>query len=71
MANGVPGARHIPVFGWLFSSDRKFKKRTELVVLITPTAVTDRSEARDVTREFRNKLQGVFSPPEKSVKTSL
>lgn len=68
---GVPGARHIPVFGWLFSSDRKFKKRTELVVLITPTAVTDRSEARDVTREFRNKLQGVFSPPEKSVKTSL
>jgi len=68
---GVPGARHIPVFGWLFSSDRKFKKRTELVVLITPTAVTDRSEARDVTREFRNKLQGVFNTPEKGAKTAL
>ncbi|GGK84900.1 type II secretion system secretin GspD [Amphritea balenae] len=62
---GVPGARHIPVFGWLFSSDRESKKRTELVVLITPTAVTDRTEARDVTREFKNKLKGVFSPSEK------
>lgn len=68
---GVPGARHLPVFGWLFSSDRKFKKRTELVVLITPTAVTDRSEARDVTREFRNKLQGIFSTPESDAKTAL
>jgi len=71
VANGVPGARHIPVFGWLFSSDRTLKKRTELVVLITPTAVTDRSETRDVTREFRNKLQRVFSTLENSAKTAL
>lgn len=60
---GVPGVRHVPIFGWLFSSDRKYKRRTELVVLITPTAVTDRSEARDVTREYRNKLRGAFPPP--------
>ena len=60
---GVPGIRHVPIFGWLFSSDRKYKRRTELVVLITPTAVTDRSEARDVTREYRNKLRGAFPPP--------
>lgn len=60
---GVPGARHVPIFGWLFSSDRQYKRRTELVVLITPTAVTDRSEARDVTREYRNKLRGAFPQP--------
>lgn len=59
---GVPGARHIPIFGWLFSSDRKAKERTELVVLITPTAVTDRAEARAVTREYRNKLRGILVP---------
>ncbi|WP_432471301.1 type II secretion system secretin GspD [Amphritea sp. HPY] len=59
---GVPGARHIPLLGWLFSSDSKTKSRTELVVLITPTAVTDRAEARDVTREYRNKLRGILVP---------
>ncbi|MEH6576278.1 MAG: type II secretion system secretin GspD [Amphritea sp.] len=59
---GVPGARHIPILGWLFSSDSNTKSRTELVVLITPTAVTDRDEARDITREYRNKLKGIFSP---------
>jgi len=59
---GVPGARHIPVLGWLFSSDSKVKSRTELVVLITPTAVTDRAEARDVTKEYRNKLRGILMP---------
>lgn len=59
---GVPGARHIPIFGWLFSSDRKYQKRTELVVLITPTAVTDRAEARGVTKEYRNKLRGILLP---------
>lgn len=59
---GVPGARHVPILGWLFSSDSKTKSRTELVVLITPTAVTDRDEARDVTREYRNKLRGILTP---------
>ena len=63
---GVPGARHIPIFGWLFSSDRKSKKRTELVVLITPTAVTDRAEARDVTKEYQNKLRGMFQQEQPS-----
>jgi general secretion pathway protein D len=68
---GVPGARHIPFFGWLFSSDSTTKQRTELVVLITPTAVTDREEARDVTQEYRNKLKGVLTPGTGSGRTAL
>ncbi|MDI3324159.1 type II secretion system secretin GspD [Pontibacterium granulatum] len=61
-SGGVPGVRHVPVLGWLFGSERKFVDRTELVVMITPTAVTDKNEARDVTREYRDKLRGVEFP---------
>ncbi|WP_372835429.1 type II secretion system secretin GspD [Pontibacterium sp.] len=61
-SGGVPGIRHIPVVGWFFGSEGKKVSRTELVVMITPTAVTDREEARDVTREYREKLQGVSFP---------
>lgn len=61
-SGGVPGIRHVPVVGWLFGGEGKKVSRTELVVMITPTAVTDRQEARDVTREYREKLQGVTFP---------
>ncbi|WP_271270196.1 type II secretion system secretin GspD [Aliamphritea hakodatensis] len=61
-SGGVPGIRHLPVVGWLFGSERKSVSRTELVVMITPTAVTDKEEARDVTREYREKLKGVEFP---------
>ncbi len=61
-SGGVPGIRHVPVLGWLFGSEGKSVDRTELVVMITPTAVTDKDEAREVTREYREKLQGVTLP---------
>ncbi len=57
---GVPGLRNIPVLGWLFGSRNKSAQRSELVVLITPTAVRDQSEARAVTEEFRDKMKSVF-----------
>lgn len=59
---GLPYLRNIPVLGWLFGSQGKQLKRTELVVMITPTAVTSLNEARDVTQEYRNKLKGVTLP---------
>jgi len=61
-SGGVPGLRHMPVLGWIFGSEGKKVSRTELVVMITPTAVTDRDEAREVTREYRDKLKGVTLP---------
>ncbi len=61
-SEGLPFLRHIPVLGWLFGSQGKNKNRTELVVMLTPTAVTKLSEARDVTREYRNKLKDVTLP---------
>jgi general secretion pathway protein D len=59
---GLPYVRHVPVLGWLFGSQGKSTSRTELVVMITPTAVTSLDEARDVTQEYRNKLKDVSLP---------
>ncbi|WP_417615054.1 type II secretion system secretin GspD [Oceanisphaera sp.] len=58
-SQGVPGLRHVPVLGWLFGSSGTNVRRTELVVLITPTAVANPADARAVTREYRRKLQQV------------
>ncbi|WP_287963346.1 type II secretion system secretin GspD [Alcanivorax sp.] len=57
--SGLPGARDVPVLGWLFGSESKSKKRTELLVLITPTAVLDDSDARDATSELMKKMKGL------------
>lgn len=58
-SEGVPVLRHVPVLGWIFGSSGKKTARTELVVMITPTAVTDQQDARKVTDEYRQKLQGL------------
>jgi general secretion pathway protein D len=47
------------VLGWLFGSESKSKKRTELLVLITPTAVLDDSDAHDATVELIKKMKGL------------
>ena len=59
---GLPYLRHVPVLGWAFGSKGKSLSRTELVVMITPTAVTKLDEAREVTREYRSKLKDVSLP---------
>ncbi|GAA0691527.1 type II secretion system secretin GspD [Marinobacterium maritimum] len=61
-SEGVPYLRHMPVVGWAFGSRGKSINRTELVVMITPTAVTDTADAREVTREYQNKLRGLDLP---------
>lgn len=60
--SGVPGLRSLPGLGWAFGETRKKRRRTELVVLITPTTITSRDEAREVTREFRQHLKGLKLP---------
>lgn len=61
-SEGLPYLRNIPLIGWAFGSQGKQLKRTELVVMITPTAVTTLDEAGDVTKEYRNKLKGISLP---------
>jgi general secretion pathway protein D len=57
--SGIPGLRKIPFLGRLFSSKTTSTVRTELLVLITPTAISNLAEARDVTQEMKRKLAGI------------
>lgn len=69
---GVPGLRNLPVLGNLFGTTTKNSNRTELLVLITPTAIRNASEAREATNELRKKLDGLNIPelsnPEAKIK---
>lgn len=53
---GVPGIRKVPVLGTLFGTKANNTDRTELLVLITPHAISDRLDALRVTEDFRDKL---------------
>ncbi len=57
--DGIPFLHTIPIIGKLFGRTSHENRRTELLVLITPTVVRDRKEARDITDEFRRKLKGL------------
>lgn len=57
--SGVPFLKDIPGIGYLFSNERTATSKTELVVMITPSAIANPSEARGVTQEYKNKLHGV------------
>ncbi|WP_292496079.1 type II secretion system secretin GspD [Mesorhizobium sp.] len=53
----VPIVGDIPIFGNLFKNKTDKIERTELVIFIRPRVVRNASEAREVTAEFRDKLQ--------------
>ncbi len=60
--SGIPGLRNLPVVGVLFGTTTKNSRRTELLVLITPTAVRDSAESKEATEELRDKLKGLKLP---------
>ena len=53
---GVPLLSKIPLIGGLFGSQAYRNKRTELVILITPTVITSAVEAAAFTDELRSKM---------------
>lgn len=59
---GVPGLRNLPIIGSLFGTTTRDSDRTELLVLITPTAIRNVAEAREATDELRKKLDGLNIP---------
>lgn len=54
---GVPLLHRIPVLGALFGTTTLSNKRTELLVIITPRAIYDESELRDVSKEMRSHIR--------------
>lgn len=57
--SGVPGLSKVPVLGFLFGATNDTSRRTELVILITPRAVRDPSVSRQITEEFRERMESL------------
>jgi general secretion pathway protein D len=53
---GIPFLKDIPILGTLVSSQDNQRKRTELLVLITPHVVHDQRDARALTEDLRSQL---------------
>lgn len=53
---GVPWLKDIPVAGQLFRTNSDSKRKTELLVLITPYIIADDHDATAITEAFRNQL---------------
>jgi len=54
---GIPWIYKVPVLGSLFGTKTDNQKRTELIVLITPRAISNSTAALQVTEEYRRRLQ--------------
>ena len=54
---GVPVLHKIPVLGALFGTEQMESSRTELLVIITPRALYNESELRDVSQEMRSRIR--------------
>ncbi|MFT6288961.1 MAG: general secretion pathway protein D [Alcanivorax sp.] len=54
---GVPFLHKLPLLGPLFGSVTKETRRTELLVIITPRAIYNESELRDVSQEMRSRMR--------------
>ena len=62
--SGLPFLKNIPVFGTLFGTQDNTRRRTELLVLITPHVIHDQRDARALTEDLRQTLQGADSVPQ-------
>jgi len=53
---GIPWLKDIPGLGYLFRTQSDKKKRTELIVLITPYILSDDNDVQAVTQSFKDML---------------
>lgn len=64
----TPWLGDIPLLGYLFGSTSRAHDRTELIVLITPTVISNSEDARRITEEYKNKLKALQPPARRSEK---
>ena len=57
--SGVPLLSKIPLLGAIFGSQSYTKKKTELLVLMTPHVITNLEESNTITKEFKEKIEGL------------
>ena len=56
---GVPGLSKIPVIGALFGGQSKQAEREELLLVITPTVISNAATAQEITDDYRSRFQGL------------
>jgi general secretion pathway protein D len=54
--SGIPYMKDIPILGYLFGGQTKDNTKTELIFLITPHVIKNKSQADQITREFSQKV---------------
>ena len=64
--SGLPILKDIPIIGNLFSSSDRVRRRTELIILITPRIAQDTREAREILDYLKRQFQAVLGPDEQS-----
>lgn len=58
--SGLPILSSIPVLGALFGQHKSAAERTELLVILTPRVLRSDEDARAVSRELRDRMQGLL-----------
>ena len=56
---GIPVLSEIPLLGPVFRSTSRSKGRTELLVLLSPRLIKDTKDARAMTEDLRERIQGL------------
>ena len=55
-STGIPGLKDIPLFGKLFGSTTQTKRKTELMIFVTPHVISTQDDANKVTNQLKNRL---------------
>ncbi len=58
-SSGFPGLSRLPVIGGLFGRKTQNTRRSEVIVLLTPTIVRNPQEARSLTDEYGSKFRAL------------
>jgi general secretion pathway protein D len=66
--SGVPLLSKIPVIGGLFGTQTYTKRKTELLIMLTPHVIADIYQSNAVTQEFKEKVEGLRRELEKKKK---
>jgi general secretion pathway protein D len=66
--SGIPLLSRIPLLGALFGTHEYTIGKTELILLMTPHIISDQIQSDTVTREFREKVEGLRKELEKREK---
>jgi general secretion pathway protein D len=58
-STGLPGLSRIPIIGGLFGQQTSSTRRSEIIVLLTPTLVANQAEARNLTDEYSRRFRAM------------